>query len=256
MAKLFFKTDRNVYSTKELGFSGTDIPVCYRNFIILASEVSNSKIKICNFINKSVIFNLDNFYLLKECYMNYKLFSNVEIVGFLIILLMAGCSNNNPETSVILPLNVGNQWIYKVTNPDDSNKVFFDTLSVSKDTLVNKEKWYIITHTWENSFKLILQNQADGLHLIDYYNTPRIFLKYKAVPGEIYSPGKRDDSVKIISVNEKVKTIAGEFECYIYGSPKINIDNKDDHFCMAPGIGCIKTMIYNFKYELVKYNLK
>ena len=172
----------------------------------------------------------------------------------LIIFVAAGCSKNEIDKSVILPLKIGNYWVYKVTNTIDG-KVETDTLKVARDTLIKGEKWFIVNHTSEHSFVLILQNKSDGLHMVDYYNTPHIFLKYKAIPGEVFTPRKEKDSVKVISINEKVVVPAGTFECYIYGSPQTDINTKEDHFCMAPGIGCIKTMVWTILYELVNYKI-
>jgi hypothetical protein len=50
------------------------------------------------------------------------------------------------EHSVIMPLKVGNMWIYKVTelNGDGSVKgITFDTTLVRKDTIIDGEKWFI-----------------------------------------------------------------------------------------------------------------
>jgi hypothetical protein len=72
------------------------------------------------------------------------------------------------EHSVIMPLKVGNMWVYKVTelNGDGSvNKISYDTLLVKKDTIRNHEKWFIIDNssvTYELGF-LLFTNTDVGL---------------------------------------------------------------------------------------------
>lgn len=80
--------------------------------------------------------------------------------------------NQNQETSVIMPLKIGNYWVYKVTelNDDGTTKsTGYDTTYVIKDTLINGEKWFL---TYDRSFsdhsKLVcLTNTNVGLYIND-----------------------------------------------------------------------------------------
>jgi hypothetical protein len=72
------------------------------------------------------------------------------------------------EHSVIMPLKVGNMWVYKVTelNGDGSVKaITYDTTLVTKDTLINKEKWFITVNSQlkDRLGPLLLTNTDVGL---------------------------------------------------------------------------------------------
>ncbi|MEI6089778.1 MAG: hypothetical protein WCR42_04960 [bacterium] len=73
------------------------------------------------------------------------------------------------EHSVIMPLKVGNIWVYKVTelNGDGSvNEITYDTTIVKKDTLLNGEKWFLVSdpNSKACSDPLLLTNTDKGLY--------------------------------------------------------------------------------------------
>ncbi len=171
--------------------------------------------------------------------------------------LISGCNNQQSEGD-IWPLAVGNQWIYK-TSEKINEKTVFDTVTVTKDTLINGEKWFYTNHS-AHPISWILKNKSDGLHIIDReMSSPFIFLKYKAIQGDTYF--NMIDTILVKQVDKVIKTEAGTFTCYQYNALKADRDQflTDDGIYACPGVGVVRfqtTGMWSIKYELIKFNLK
>lgn len=188
----------------------------------------------------------------------------IEIIAFLILLFIWGCNNNTntpiPQKIEIIPLKLGNYWIYKHGNS-------FDTIQVIGEEYAKSEKCYVVligNMTWTHN------NREDGYYSI-YYVPPSLdqyYLIFKY-------PGKPDDwyfgyygQTKIASISEIVSIQLGKFKCYKYSS-ETNNERGDEtwyfHY-VSPGVGVIIEEIYFKKYddsistlesrkELIKYKL-
>jgi hypothetical protein len=104
---------------------------------------------------------------------------------FVLILLISSCGdilNPVPDThhtkikyhiilkdqehSVIMPLKIGNMWIYKVSGVSYDGKTDFigyDTILVKRDTIIKGEKWFIAKDPSSNSENVVLTNTDVGL---------------------------------------------------------------------------------------------
>ncbi|MEI6089777.1 MAG: hypothetical protein WCR42_04955 [bacterium] len=72
------------------------------------------------------------------------------------------------ENSVIMPLKVGNIWVYKVTelNGDGSvNKISYDTTLVRKDTLLKDEQWFLVDDPSQSEELFFFTNTDVGLNI-------------------------------------------------------------------------------------------
>jgi hypothetical protein len=153
----------------------------------------------------------------------------------------SGCKENDNSTAsltswdVIVPLSVGNQWIYLVTDSTASSGRFIvDTITVQiiRDTTIQNEKWYMAerhSHTFiptdaSKKYNTALWiNRADG-HWVGPYGPGMQFLLYLAVK----YPASVNDSWQlpqwdytypiitptVISTNVRVDVPAGQFVCY------------------------------------------
>lgn len=72
------------------------------------------------------------------------------------------------EKDVIMPLKVGNLWVYRVTdyNTDQTvSKIFYDSLLVQKDTIINGEKWFVVVNPSNKlTDPMYLTNTDKGLY--------------------------------------------------------------------------------------------
>jgi hypothetical protein len=169
---------------------------------------------------------------------------------FLIILLscIISCTKKNdpgvrfpliPSASgVILPLNIGNQWIYSNTNYDSTGKGIDSSIytqKVESDTLINNRKWYLLNHQWQT-------NLTNGLYYFDN-GRQNLWYKYPGAAGEKYKIiTMLNDTLnfEVININELLTVKAGTFTTYHYryvftGLP-VNID-----LWYAPNIGLIRS---------------
>ncbi len=171
----------------------------------------------------------------------------MRVFSFIVCLLFcAACSPDespNPLTprgaadDVILPLQLGNSWILKITEVD-SNHVFVfassDTLAVTRETVIGGWTWYM------DQAGDTMQNRTDGLWKMAG-GVPSLYLKY---PGNVYDSttaleaGQRV-SIKIFATNQLVVIPQGQFTCVAYRTTRL-ADGRilhDDFY--APAFGPI-----------------
>lgn len=169
--------------------------------------------------------------------------------------IFTGCNRQSTEGD-ILPLAIGNQWIYS-TGITDGGIQRYDTVTVVKDTMINNEKWFYLKHSAQQ-ISWILLNKSDGLHIFDRdKGSSGLFLKYKSQKGDIFI--SLGDSVIVKDDKTEVKTSAGTFTCFRYNGIRIEYTEKktDGGIYACPGVGVIRFKNTDwFDYQLVKYNLK
>lgn len=206
---------------------------------------------------------------------------NLLIFGFVFIFIFS-CSDNttvsNNSTKEILPLKVGNSWIYTRQNFHSSKRdsvTYIDTMKyiVSGSISLNDENWYFLEYNSEKD-DYIYANRSDGLWCIyakDSNNINRsaakLFLKY---PTKVNDINSIDDSVSYstIKVDYKIVTAAGQFSCIKYSKSELaGVLNCGLYY--SAGVGKVmseeiieiqfKDRIWDTTFlqnTLVKYNLK
>ena len=165
-----------------------------------------------------------------------------------------------PDTSSnLLPLNIGNEWIYKTTFLDSMQNiqsVQYDTFKVAADTILSNEAWYVTDFGY-------LKEKTDGLW--SWIGYPKLLYKYPAKIGDTIQT--TDAINKIISTNENYTVPYGTLPCYHYQLLYINDNGYIQDYYFYPGIGFIKfetgteTQITHkwytgVRYELVSFELK
>jgi hypothetical protein len=150
----------------------------------------------------------------------------------------SGCSSSSePCTPIktsgpIIPLAIGNEWIYRVTQYQDESGIIgfvhYDTMRVIRDSLIGGEKWYLMTDGWST-------NRSDGLWGL-YYVTPDstipvLLWKYPAKSGEVIR--KLDDSIMVVSIDSAISIPYG---CFLTNQYMVKIYNQElrSHF-LTPG---------------------
>ncbi len=179
------------------------------------------------------------------------------------------------DTSII-PLTIGNTWTYREVNyqvdasPIDSSEV---TVSVTKDTTINGEKWYQVSETQgQRSVPGWLTRRADGIYLLSPLggSNPAILAeKFPAQAGESFKSGLDGSiTVQVVSTNSSKVVRAGTFErCYEYVRlPPPGGRPRTSHAFFALGVGQIATTDYEpdgnggqyvvTDRQLVSYTLK
>ena len=175
----------------------------------------------------------------------------------IIIITFVGCNDKSNAQKELWPLKIGNQWIYKTMESDNLSEFEYDTLTVTKDTIINQKKWFMVEHTKWSSISWILRYENDDLKLFRDDDDEILFLKYPdGIDNNIYL-SEKGDTVKII---ENVTTKIGDrkYNCIQYQFIDKSEFNPADGFYCVPGIGVVKYAVGGgqFMYLLEKYYIK
>lgn len=195
--------------------------------------------------------------------------TSLLIVAVVVFLQNFGCRENpssvQEDLGVIIPLAIGNTWVTKYEEFDTNGVITIsriDTLIITKDTMVGKEKWYAPQSDPYNYWT----NRADGFYI--EIENPQLIFKY---------PAKVNDSIeiapqqfmKVVSTNDTVVFDGKVFVTYKYksyfpypGDEHVSIT----YINIAPNIGIVKEeVIFNhlltgpflgWRTELISYALK
>jgi hypothetical protein len=232
-----------------------------------------------------------------------------RILFLLFVLMLFGCNKDEPydkyqkihynyvlndqTKSVIMPLHIGNTWIYHVTEYDDKgniSKEFDDTIYVEKEHSINNEIWYDVSWFRYNSPNIrTLTNTNVGLiEKTDCDSIPNLVAEFP-VTHNTYLVCKNDyypiliqdpiDTTKTIVVFAKlyiwcnVESVkqysvpAGTYDCYKYTDwgemvrdTIYTIYNPIEISYFTPDLGLIKEEWYQNEilyrdYELISYEL-
>ncbi len=184
----------------------------------------------------------------------------------------SGPDNNNIDTTKtvqLLPLKIGNEWIYKIQYGDTASISYFDTLFVESDTMIWGQRFFITRskgyHTTWSIFVFPLTNMKDGLYY--YFVGRHLYIKYPTHAGDTLNASSYGTAY-IKSVNETVDVPAGLFtDCLEYiedGYTRGSYPHWISHDYFKPDIGLVKYEHYieqNYKLirtsciELLKYKL-
>lgn len=168
---------------------------------------------------------------------------------FIILVLFAGCGDSGTETSgndnEIIPLAIGNTWIYKVYNIHSSNKdslLLSDTITMTITYKINidGEDWYYINE----SEKSLFTNRSSGLWILEFDDTTNIdvskamlYYKYPTVVGDRFPTDTA--GAQTVSTSYKVVCGAGTFNCIRYVDIKEHIFENNGYFFKA-GVGMVR----------------
>ncbi|HWF43260.1 MAG TPA: hypothetical protein VG537_01335 [Candidatus Kapabacteria bacterium] len=171
------------------------------------------------------------------------------------------------NTSVIMPLAVGNRWIGQITDYDARGEITsqkFDTLNIYKSRVISGETWYYLDHFPRFSIsgdtaQYQLINRSDGLYECDseHFGQATLIAKYPAMPQDTFSTST-DASTGFFyedvvdTVDQQIIVPSGKFRCNVYhfeGFGRVSSDVIDNvvgpEQFYAPGIGLIENGYVN-----------
>jgi len=148
--------------------------------------------------------------------MRYSYFSFLVVV-----LCLVSCRENNPLSSngspgVIVPLHVGNTWVYQVITLDtlgDTLSVDTGMTQIMRDTLISTPgRWYV-----DNAGQFATV-EPDGYWRLN--GGRNLFLRYPVRAGEKYvcrdENGASSLEALVISKSVTLSVPQGEHSCYLY----------------------------------------
>ena len=201
----------------------------------------------------------------------FRFYRVIVCIGLLLsVLLVASCgdkSTNPKPTSVLMPLAIGNQWEYAITDYDTNSVVIsVDTvlMEIVKDTVIQNMTFYILTADGVRNPELFWpSNQSEGIWLfIPFDSTLSLGFKYPASVGDRAIFGQ--DSMVVASANASVTVPAGTFQCYQYNTYSSGT-GLEQIWYFSPNRGLVKTEDYaktpggtlyvDEQLELISFNL-
>jgi hypothetical protein len=185
-----------------------------------------------------------------------------SFIAVLFLILISGCKKddspvNQDTTAVIMPLAVGNQWVFIDSVFNESGALALvdtATLGITGKKNVAYEGKSVEVFYWNWIYKetpdpiiWLCRNDAEGLNSYgllasdsSYSLKKSQWIKYPAAVGDSWKNYSfvYDDSAKFflpdtsvyscVSTNEKIKTAKGEMECYNYNFKRIFSDGNYD----------------------------
>jgi len=147
-----------------------------------------------------------------------------------LVIAMAGAARGTAQTSanVIVPLSIGNYWIYEVTLNDTANTVVetrYDTVAVVSDTMVNSVHWFCLNKgTWvrntvEGYYYKPLPQWSEQLVVpypavyADEFNIDTVHITRDSLNGE---PDTLQVGYRVVSTNATITVPEGTYTCYDY----------------------------------------
>ena len=152
------------------------------------------------------------------------------------------------DTSRILPLKIGNTWIYTHITSAGS---FTETLNVTSVTNIGGVDVYRgdSTSGTSSTYEYHGNHVGDGLY---FYGdggigiiSPCLFLQYPCSVGDSWIYDRWGGTYTVQSISTIVTVDAGSFECIVYYYRRDTATGLTEHFeYWAPGIGMIKNNVY------------
>jgi len=151
-----------------------------------------------------------------------------------------------PDSLVLMPLAVGNQWIYRVYATDTLHtyELYDDTITIVRDTMIEAIQWFL-----DQDDKLYA-NFADGLYGTTVGDTIGLLIKYPVALNNIFTSGLIADGYypsprpKTLTVTQldKIYTVPpGTFTCIEYSQVSESWSYYSDLFYYyAVGVGLIE----------------
>lgn len=162
-----------------------------------------------------------------------------------IILILFTVFSNRSFSQTLVPLEIGNQWVYEQITIASGSVVSTDTITneIKGSVVLNGKKWFIINEFGDD---FMIRNTRKGQLELDTFNTNN---KGKYVEVLIFRKPKRKESqeymvfetnqVKIDKESQTITTSIKDFECYRYQITTLDSNGDQIETFIAPSIGII-----------------
>ncbi len=168
------------------------------------------------------------------------------ILGYISLTNCGDSSTNNTnDSSVIIPLAVGNSWQYatyrfRSSNSDSIYNIDTVVNNIIREIILNNEKWFIGGHE-----EFALTNRKDGLWMIEEIGdgvfpveSASLFFKYPTTVGDEWHWPSIKDTIRTAGINELIVVPGGTFKCIDY-QVKYSTPNNYRSLLFAPNVGQI-----------------
>jgi hypothetical protein len=179
--------------------------------------------------------------------MNKKIFLSTLLI---LSIAVASCRRddsavNTTESNQIVPLKIGNQWVYENVYYDTlgrQTREVIDTVTIAKDTTIAGEKWFRLVGSVGYSFDVT--NRTNGYSY--YFSGAILQYKYPVALNERYQTfvATPNDTMLVSSLNAATTTPAGTFTAYKYDRYVPGRATVRQTSWVTPNQGIIKEELY------------
>lgn len=196
-----------------------------------------------------------------------------QYIFFTMMILLSGLSGSEcrrdcnpvivPPDSIsdnstgLVPFKIGNKWYYNYYYYDTSGTqepgFHYDSVVVTRDTIINKERWYKIRNFKGPDVDYLdwYTNRSDGIGVLrrvinQYQDTAYAYLtfKYPTMRSEFWG-SPLGDSTRVLSMNEVVETPSGIDTCIVYEDHYEFYSLGDFHYYFAPNKGWVMLELFS-----------
>jgi hypothetical protein len=161
---------------------------------------------------------------------------------YLFALIFFSCDHStnpitaeNSTSTVIMPLKIGNKWIFENTDFDSTGAVvrtYVDTLAIIGEMMVDEQRWFIANED------CIVRNSAEGLCSAllvgGKISNMSLVAKFPGSTGDKWNYGYN----MIASSDILVNVPYGDFHCFRYEG-EMHLEDAPSISYLAPGIGIL-----------------
>lgn len=197
-----------------------------------------------------------------------------HFISILLVVFISSCGRDADIAPIeeVVPLQVGNEWVYEVTDYDTNGKALTTSSYkniVLKDTVIQQSTWYILSNGQivRNSRDGYVSYHKDGSLAIMIYQRP----DYGGI-GYIYN--YHDYDLKVLTTRspqpDTVTTATETYASFVFRIENQYISqfngvtltiNQEDY--VAPGVGLVRAVKHYAdsekvmqRHDLVRYTLK
>ncbi len=188
------------------------------------------------------------------------------------MLLLCFCTDSNREQpaedaeEALLPLAIGNMWVYEHTATGDDGKVIStwrDTMRVVGTEEIKGNKWYQVKGFMVQD-TILLASREDGLWMLNQDQQEIHYFNSKLDVGKTYTRPP-SFNVELRNAAADISVPAGKFSCIHFSERFDNAPSASSYY-LAPGTGLVewsseKVLVQNAAegavyQKLVEYKLQ
>ena len=150
------------------------------------------------------------------------------------------------DTSVILPLEIGNTWTHDNVTSHGTSSETLTVVSVSNIGGIDVYR----TNYSTGAYEYLGNHIGNGLYFYGdnttgYIIPPYLFLQYSCSVGDSWTFDRYGGTYTVQDISDVITVPAGSFECIVYYYRRSTASGLTEHYeYWAPGIGLVQNNVY------------
>ena len=166
-----------------------------------------------------------------------------------------------PLIEEVVPLKVGNEWIYKVTDYDTNGKLITSSFyknTVLRDTVIHNSTWYILSNRYivQNSPEgYVHYNRSGSESIIIYQSSSQggVGYMYNYPTYDLWVMTTRSQETEAVSVPSGIyPSNVFKIEKQYKSQDGNNVNSINQHDYVSQGVGLVRTDLFYVDSEKVR----